>query len=212
MVTSIRQIQELLRKRGMMTVVPTAGVPSLVEEVCDRPLRGSWWSLPNSGIIYSLVCALEGASNVLTLALLDGKQTFVHRALWPALLRFATDADRRSAAVAALRPPSRELLDEVERNGEVSFAGRPPPRTAVRAPLEQRWLCLASSEHTENGRHAAVFRSWTRWADEQTRQRAEKLTFEQARRRLLRACGDLGLADLGAAPEPPRRRAARRSA
>lgn len=184
----------MLRERGVMTLVRAGHVPSIVQEVCGGPVRGSWWGHPRGRIIYAIASALE-EPEVLALKLIDGKVTFVHRSLWPALFRFATDRKRRSALLPSLRPPERRLLAEVERRGEIHFGGSTPPPASTRAALERRWLCISTSEHTASGRHAPVLRSWRHRADPEVLRAARALTFESARQRLVETCGGLGDAD-----------------
>lgn len=197
MLKSAAKALAMLRERGVMTLVPAGDVPSIVEAVCGGPVQGSWWSHPQSHLIYAIASALEEAPEVLVLKLLDAKVTFVHRSIWPALLRFATDRCRRTALLAALRPAESQLLAEVERRGELHFGGGAPPAASTKKALERRWLCISTSEHTASGRHATVLRSWRHWATPRVFRAARTLTFERARRRLVEACGELGDADLG---------------
>jgi hypothetical protein len=195
MLRSAQEALAMLRGRGVVTLVPAGHAPSLVQEICGGPVRGSWWAHPQNHLIHAIASALEDSPLVLALKLLDGKLTFVHRGLWPALFRFATDRQRRNASIAALRPPESRLLAEVERRGELHFGGRAPPVASVKAALERRWLCISTSEHTASGRHATVLRSWRRWADPELLRAARTLAFESARHRLVAACGELGDAD-----------------
>lgn len=195
MLESVKKARAMLRERGVMTLVPAGDVPSIVQAVCGGPVRGSWWAHPQSHVIYAIASALEDAPEVLVLKLVDGKVTFVHRSIWPALLRFATDRYRTNALLATLRPPERRLLAEVERRGELHFGGDAPPVGSTKMALERRWLCISTSEHTASGRHATVLRAWRRWANPKMLGAARTLTFESARRKLVEACGDLGDAD-----------------
>jgi hypothetical protein len=195
MLKSTNRALAMLRRRGVMTLVPAGHVPSLVQEICGGPVQGSWWALPQSRLIYAISSALEDSPGVLALKLLDGKMTFVHRSLWPALVRFATDRHRRDALIASLRPPESRLLAEVERRGELHFGGGAPPAASTKTALERRWLCISTSEHTASGRHATVLRSWRHWADPELLRAARTLTFEGARHRLVAACVELGDAD-----------------
>jgi hypothetical protein len=192
----------LLRQRRVLTLVPIGDLPSVVGEVCGGRVRGSWWAHPKGRIVYAVSSALEDSPDVLAAKLVQGKVTFVHRALWPALVRFATDRRRRAGLLPALGATARRLLAEVERRGEVRFAGRAPPDPSARAALEARWLCVSTSEHTASGRHAAVLRSWRRWAGRDVLCAAAAIDRSAARAALLEACGGLGDADV-AAPAPP---------
>jgi hypothetical protein len=90
---------------------------------------------------------------------LAGKARFVHRSLWPALLRVVTDEDWRAARLANL---SRSLATAVrgvskgKRLGTVDRRGK--------AILEKSCLLHVSSEHTKTRTHETVWRSWESWA------------------------------------------------
>jgi hypothetical protein len=196
MLKSTNRALAMLRGSGVMTLVPAGHVPSLVQEVCGGPVQGSWWAHPQGHLIYAIASALEDSPGVLGLKLLDGKMTFVHRSLWPALVRFATDRHRRDALIATLRPQESRLLAEVERRGELHFGDGAPTAASIKTALERRWLCISTSEHTASGRHATVLRSWRHWVDPELLRAARTLTFEGARHRLVAACGELGDADV----------------
>jgi hypothetical protein len=64
-------------------------VPSLAEAVAGGPIRGSWWGHPKAHEIFRVAEALCDSSEVLVCKLVDGKVSFVHRRLWPALVKLA---------------------------------------------------------------------------------------------------------------------------
>jgi len=53
-----------------------------------------WWSHPKGRLIFALTRALRDSTDVLTCRLIDGKVTFVHRRLWPALVKLSGDLDK----------------------------------------------------------------------------------------------------------------------
>ncbi|MBV8087842.1 MAG: hypothetical protein JO247_23785, partial [Chloroflexi bacterium] len=61
-------------------------LPSVAGIVTGGPLRGSWWGHPSGTWIYHTILALEDHPDLLDTKLIDGKVTYVHRRLWPALL------------------------------------------------------------------------------------------------------------------------------
>jgi hypothetical protein len=166
---------ELLRNERVLTLTPAGKPRSLVGEIAGK-VRGSWWAHPRGNLIYSIATALEDSPDVLGAKLVDGKVTFVHRALWPQLLRVVLDPDRRRKAGTRLSATARQLLAQVEREGKLRLDGRAP----ARLELEKRALVLASSEHTESGRHAVVLRSWADWATPALRKKARALELEEA--------------------------------
>jgi hypothetical protein len=64
-------------------------VPSLAEAIAGEPVRGNWWSHPKSRAIFAVTRAVRDSDDVLVCRLVEGKVTFVHRRLWPALVRAA---------------------------------------------------------------------------------------------------------------------------
>ncbi|MFC5488340.1 hypothetical protein [Dokdonella soli] len=64
-------------------------IPSLADAVAGEPIRGNWWSHPKSRAIFAATRAVRDAPEVLVCRLVDGKVSFVHARLWPALVRFA---------------------------------------------------------------------------------------------------------------------------
>ena len=69
------------------------GIPSLVDEIAGEAVRGNWWSHPRSKTIFAATRAARDSADVLVCRLIDGKITFVHRRLWPALVRIADRLD-----------------------------------------------------------------------------------------------------------------------
>lgn len=76
-------------------------IPSVVDEVAGESVRGTWWSHPRSKAIFAITRALRDSPEILVCRLVDGKITFVHRRLWPALVRIADHFD--AARLARLR-------------------------------------------------------------------------------------------------------------
>jgi hypothetical protein len=66
-----------------------AKIPSLAAAIAGEPIRGSWWSSPNGKAIFRLTRAVRESDDVLVCRLVDGKVTFAHRRVWPALVRLA---------------------------------------------------------------------------------------------------------------------------
>jgi hypothetical protein len=94
-----RQALAFIRKHGVVLEAAQGGpVPSLVEIIAGGPVRGSWWSHPKSHEIFAVTRAIRDSDDVLVCRLIKGKVTFVHRRLWPALVRAAgrLPADRVS--------------------------------------------------------------------------------------------------------------------
>jgi len=87
-------------RHGVVLASGKGPVPSLSEAVAGEPIRGSWWSHPKGKEIFSALGIVADSPDVLCFRLVEGKITFVHRRLWPALVRVAEDLGReRLAAV-----------------------------------------------------------------------------------------------------------------
>jgi len=74
---------------GLVLESGTGPVPSLAETVAGGPIRGSWWGHSRGREIFALTRAVRGCPDVLVCRLVDGKITYVHRRLWPAVVRLA---------------------------------------------------------------------------------------------------------------------------
>lgn len=84
-----KQALAFVSKHGVVLMSARGPVPNLVEAIAGEPIRGSWWSHPDSHQIYAVIEAVKDSDQVLVCRLVDGKVTFVHRRLWPALVRLA---------------------------------------------------------------------------------------------------------------------------
>jgi hypothetical protein len=68
-------------------------IPSLVDEIAGESVRGTWWSHPRGKAIFAATRGVRDAPDILVCRLVDGRITFVHRRLWPALARIADRFD-----------------------------------------------------------------------------------------------------------------------
>jgi hypothetical protein len=78
-----------IQKHGVVLASARGSVPRLTEAIVNGPIKGSWWSHPKSREIFSILQYVVDSEDVLVCRLVDGKITFVHRRLWPALVRVA---------------------------------------------------------------------------------------------------------------------------
>jgi hypothetical protein len=53
-----------------------------------------WWSHSKGKLIFALTRAIRDSPDVLTCRLVDGKVTYVHRRLWPALVKLSGELDK----------------------------------------------------------------------------------------------------------------------
>lgn len=139
-----------------MLLAADAVRPSVATIVAGEPVRGSWWAHPKSHAIFAAITALSRHPDVIAVPLVANKVTFVHRALWPALLAIALEPDR--LRTRGLSPGARALLRRVRRAGALEASG-----DAVRE-LERRLLVRSAEVHTARGSHGKIVEDWTRWA------------------------------------------------
>jgi hypothetical protein len=78
-----------IKKCGIAVESARASVPSLAHVVAGAPIRGSWWAHPKGKDIFRLSRVIRRSPDVLVCRLVDGKITYVHRRMWPALVSLA---------------------------------------------------------------------------------------------------------------------------
>jgi hypothetical protein len=78
-----------VKEHGIVLASARGKVPSLAEAVAGEPIKGSWWSHPKGKAIFAALSQLDDRDDVKAFKLVDGKVTFVHRRLWPALVRLS---------------------------------------------------------------------------------------------------------------------------
>jgi hypothetical protein len=83
------QALAFVRRHGVVLESGTGPVPSLTAAIAGGPIRGSWWVHALRGEMFALTRSVRDSPDVLVCRLVDGKVTFVHRRLWPALARAA---------------------------------------------------------------------------------------------------------------------------
>ena len=72
---------------------------NLADEVLGTDLRGSWWGHARGKEFFGLTRRVRAHPDVLVCRLVQGKITYVHRRLWPALLRLAPTLGAERVAV-----------------------------------------------------------------------------------------------------------------
>ena len=78
-----------VERHGVVLQAARGPVPSLAEHIAGGPIAGSWWGHPKGQEIYQVAEAVSESDEVLVCKLVDGKVTYVHRRLWPALVKVA---------------------------------------------------------------------------------------------------------------------------
>jgi hypothetical protein len=93
-----KQALAFVKKHGVVLQAARGPVPSFAEHVAGGPIRGSWWSHSRGHEIFELATAVCESGDVLVCKLVDGKVTYVHRRLWPALVKLAARFDKAQLA------------------------------------------------------------------------------------------------------------------
>ncbi len=157
-----------LEQHGLL-LKTDAKLPNVCALVAGEPVRGSWWAHPRSHDIFRELTQLAEHPDVLVAKLVSGKDTFIHRTLWPAIV--ALGLARQPWQIAGLDQESRSLLKTVDAKNEVQATGK------AALGLERSLLVHSRQVHTEAGSHAKTLTSWKRWAQ---RERVRKIPAAQA--------------------------------
>jgi hypothetical protein len=78
-----------VERHGIVLQAARGPVPSLAEAIAGGPIRGSWWGHPKGHEIFRVAEAVSDSPDVLVCKLVGDKVTYVHRRLWPALVKLA---------------------------------------------------------------------------------------------------------------------------
>jgi hypothetical protein len=78
-----------VRKHGVALAAGKGPVPNVVEAIVKGPVKGSWWAHPRGKEIFAILRDLSASQEILVCRLVGGKVTYVHRRLWPAIVRAA---------------------------------------------------------------------------------------------------------------------------
>ncbi len=87
---SPEQAISFVEKHGVVLQAARGPLPNLAELVAGEPIRGSWWGHPKGQEIFRTAEAVCDSPDVLVCKLVQGKVTYVHRRLWPALVKLAS--------------------------------------------------------------------------------------------------------------------------
>jgi hypothetical protein len=90
-----------VRHHGIVLEGARGPVPNLAEAVAGGPIAGSWWTHPKRQTIFRVTRGIRESPDVLVCRLVHGKITYVHRRLWPALVRLARSLARTNLAALA---------------------------------------------------------------------------------------------------------------
>jgi hypothetical protein len=92
-----------VERHGVVMASARGPVPSVAEAVAGQPIIGSWWAHPKGKAIFDALSELDDSDDVRCFKLIDGKVTFVHRRVWAALARLASDGVLAAPRVASIQ-------------------------------------------------------------------------------------------------------------
>jgi len=83
------QAMAFIREHNIVLSAARGPVPRMVDVIAGEDVRGSWWAHPKSHQIFAIFQQLADSPEILVCRLIKGKITFVHRHVWPALVRLS---------------------------------------------------------------------------------------------------------------------------
>jgi hypothetical protein len=78
-----------VRQHGIVLVSAKGPAPRLTEAIAGEPIKGSWWGHSKGHQIFAILQKLEDSPDILVCRFIAGRVTFVHRRLWPAIVKLA---------------------------------------------------------------------------------------------------------------------------
>jgi hypothetical protein len=151
---ALDQCLTVLRRRGIL-LQSDPKLPSVTTIVAGEPIRGSWWGHRTARLIYQTLQLLGDHPDVMLIKLVAGKDTFVHRSLWPAIYAIGTAGEPWQRA--GLSSAARRLERDLNQAGQLETTG--PAAKELRARL----LAHGEQSHTASGSHAMQLESWIHW-------------------------------------------------
>src|SRR5438093_3277607 len=108
-----KQAIAFVKANGVVLESGRGPVPNLAEAIAGEAIRGSWWAHPRAKTIFLCSRAIRESADVLVCRLVGGKVTYVHRRLWPALVRLAGrfSADRLAVIDEVHTPSGRHKVN-----------------------------------------------------------------------------------------------------
>jgi len=167
----VLDLSKEVRKKGALAQADAVSL------VAGERIRGSWWAHPRGQEIFQALSALADDEDVVPCKGFDGKQRWIHRKLWPALVR----ASRERSLFSAPSVAARALLRRVEREGKTPATGK------ARLELERALLVVATQEHTGSGKHVMRLTPFEQWFPAAERRAAGTLAAEAALEQLAKA-------------------------
>lgn len=93
-----KEAVDFVRRHGIVLQSARGPVPNLAERIVGTRIRGSWWGHPKGRAIYGATQVLYESPEILVSKLFNGRVTFIHRRLWPALVKLSERFGRTQLA------------------------------------------------------------------------------------------------------------------
>jgi hypothetical protein len=101
-----REALAFVKANGIALESARGPAPSLAAAIAGGPIRGSWWKHRNASQIFRCSRAIRDSKEILVCRLLGGRVTYVHRRLWPALVKLQDQFDRKQlSAIREVHTP-----------------------------------------------------------------------------------------------------------
>ncbi len=92
MKTSLEEALSFIETNGIVLESAHGRVPTFADFVAgERVTR--WWGHPKGQLIFTLTRAMRDSTDVLTCRFIHNKITYIHRRLWPALVKLSGELD-----------------------------------------------------------------------------------------------------------------------
>ena len=78
---------EFVALHGIVLESAKGPVPNLADTVAGERIQGSYWGHPMGDEIFMLTRTIRSSEEILVCRLVEGKVTYVHERLWPAIFR-----------------------------------------------------------------------------------------------------------------------------
>jgi hypothetical protein len=82
---------KFVEKHGVVLASAKGPIPNVAEAVAGEPIVGSWWAHKKGKAIFSALSEIDDSPDIRSFKLVDGKVTFAHRKVWPALVRLGNE-------------------------------------------------------------------------------------------------------------------------
>jgi hypothetical protein len=130
---------QFVETHGVVLEAGRGARPNLAEAIAGEPIRGSWWGHKKGRAIFRATRIVRDCNEVLVCRLVGGKITYVHRRLWPTIVRLASLLDKKT--LVALR--EEHTPSGTHKVRTIPFPGWVPPEIRAAAEnISEEQACL----------------------------------------------------------------------